>query len=186
MSVSLVKGGKVSLTKAVPSLSAVGIALGWDEGPFDLDASALMLDSRGKVLTDAHFVFYNNLSSPEGSVVHTGDDTTGSGDDSETINVELPSVPSVVERIVFPVTMDRAEEKGQHFGQVSNAFIRVVNRADDSEMVRYDLAEDATGETAMVFGELYRNGDEWGFRAVGQGYADGLHGVCLDFGVNVG
>jgi tellurium resistance protein TerD len=94
-------------------------------------------------------------------------------------------VPAAVERIVFPVTIDRAEEKGQHFGQVNNAFIRVINRADDSEMARYDLAEDALGETAMVFGELYRSGDDWGFRAVGQGYADGLRGVCLDFGVNV-
>lgn len=183
MSVSLSKGGKVSLTKQTPGLRSVAVALGWDEGPFDLDASAFMLEANGKVPNEEYFIFYNNLQSPDGSVTHTGDDLVGGGDDSEAINVELASVPPNVDRIAFPVTIYKAEVKGQHFGQVSNAFIRVINRDDDTEIARYDLVEDASGETAMVFGELYRAGAEWHFRAVGQGYTSGLSGICLDFGV---
>ncbi|MCD0451094.1 TerD family protein [Actinocorallia sp. API 0066] len=192
MGVSLSKGGNVSLSKAVPDLRAVTVGLGWDVrattgADFDLDASALLLGSNGKVLSDQHFVFYNNLTSPDGTVEHTGDNLTGEGDgDDEAINVDLASVDPRVERIVFPVSIHDAVNRGQAFGQVRNAFIRVVNRADGTELARYDLSEDASTETAMVFGELYRYNSEWKFRAIGQGYASGLHGIALDFGVNVG
>jgi tellurium resistance protein TerD len=191
MGVSLSKGGNVSLTKAAPGLTAVNVGLGWDlrtttGADFDLDASALLCDANGKVLTDQHFVFFNNLASPDGSVQHTGDNLTGEGEgDDEMIKVNLVGVPADVQKIVFPVSIHDANARNQSFGQVSNAFIRVVNQADNSELARYDLTEDASTETAMVFGELYRNGDEWKFRAVGQGYASGLHGIAKDFGVNV-
>ncbi|GAB3685333.1 calcium homeostasis/redox stress adaptation protein [Actinocorallia lasiicapitis] len=191
MGVSLAKGGNVSLSKAAPNLTAVTVGLGWDArattgSDFDLDASALMLGGNGKVVSDQHFVFFNNLKSPDGSVEHTGDNLTGEGEgDDESINVDLASVPPQVERIVFPVSIYDAVNRGQSFGQVRNAFIRVVNRADGSELARYDLSEDASTETAMVFGELYRRESEWKFRAIGQGYASGLHGIAQDFGVNV-
>ncbi|GAA3237128.1 TerD family protein [Actinocorallia longicatena] len=192
MGVSLAKGGNVSLSKAAPNLTAVTVGLGWDArattgSDFDLDASALMLGGNGKVVSDAHFVFFNNLKSPDGSVEHTGDNLTGEGEgDDESINVDLANVPDQVDRIVFPVSIYDAVNRGQSFGQVRNAFIRVVNRADGSELARYDLSEDASTETAMVFGELYRYNNEWKFRAIGQGYASGLHGIAQDFGVNVG
>jgi tellurium resistance protein TerD len=192
LSVSLSKGGNVSLTKQAPNLTAVLVGLGWDARTtsgqdFDLDASALMVDTAGKVLSDAHFVFFNNLRSPDGSVEHTGDNLTGEGEgDDEAIKVHLAMVPAQVDRIVFPVSIYEAEARGQNFGQVRNAFIRVVNQADNSELTRYDLSEDASTETAMVFGELYRNGVEWKFRAVGQGYASGLGGIARDYGVNIG
>jgi len=192
MGVSLAKGGNVSLTKAAPSLTAVAVGLGWDVrattgADFDLDASALMLGPDGKVLSDQHFVFFNNLRSPDGSVEHTGDNLTGEGEgDDEVINVDLTAVPAGCERIVFPVSIYEADARGQNFGQVRNAFIRIVNRADGNELARFDLTEDASTETAMVFGELYRRGGEWKFRAVGQGYASGLAGIAMDFGVNVG
>jgi tellurium resistance protein TerD len=192
MGVSLSKGGNVSLSKAAPNLTAVSVGLGWDVrattgSDFDLDASALLVGANGKVLSDAHFVFFNNLKSPDGSVEHTGDNLTGEGEgDDETINVDLSAVTPQVERVVFPVSIYDAVNRGQSFGQVRNAYIRVVNRADGSELARYDLSEDASTETAMVFGELYRYNAEWKFRAIGQGYASGLHGIAQDFGVNVG
>ncbi|MFI2454001.1 TerD family protein [Streptomyces sp. NPDC019539] len=191
MGVSLAKGGNVSLSKEAPGLSAVLVGLGWDVRTttgtdFDLDASALLLDDSGKVASNGHFVFYNNLTSPDGSVQHTGDNLTGEGEgDDEQIKVDLAAVPADVTRIVFPVSIHDAETRSQSFGQVRNAFIRVVNQSGGAELARYDLSEDASTETAMVFGELYRNGDEWKFRAVGQGYASGLTGIVSDFGVAV-
>jgi tellurium resistance protein TerD len=192
MSVSLTKGGNVSLTKQAPNLRAVMVGLGWDErattgAAFDLDASALMLSSSGKILSDAHFVFFNNLNSPDGSVQHTGDNLTGDGDgDDESLLVDLTTVPAECDKIVFPVSIYEAEQRGQSFGQVRNAFIRVVNQDGGAELARYDLTEDASTETAMIFGELYRHNGEWKFRAVGQGYASGLAGIARDFGVRVG
>jgi tellurium resistance protein TerD len=153
-----------------------------------LDASALMLGANGKVLSDSHFVFFNNLTSPDGSVEHTGDDLTGGEgvDDDEQIKMNLAAIPAEVDRIVVTVSIYDAEQRGQNFGQVRKAFIRVLNQSDDMEITRYDLAEDASTETAMIFGELYRNAGEWKFRAVGQGYSTGLAGIARDFGVNVG
>ncbi|MEU3496934.1 TerD family protein [Kitasatospora cineracea] len=191
MGVSLAKGGNVSLTKEAPGLTNVIVGLGWDVrattgADFDLDASALLCSEAGRVLSDQHFVFYNNLRSPEGSVEHSGDNLTGGGDgDDEQIKVDLTAVPPHVAKVVFPVSIYDAENRHQSFGQVRNAFIRVLNEADGSEVARYDLSEDASTETAMVFGELYRYGSEWKFRAIGQGYASGLRGIALDYGVNV-
>jgi tellurium resistance protein TerD len=191
MGVSLSKGGNVSLTKAAPNLTAVTVGLGWDirtttGTDFDLDASAIALNTEKKALSDQHFVFFNNLKSPDGSIEHTGDNLTGEGEgDDEAIKVDLAAVPPNVDSITFPVSIYDADARSQSFGQVRNAFIRVVNQADNSELARYDLSEDASTETAMVFGELYRNGAEWKFRAVGQGYASGLAGIARDFGVNV-
>ena len=192
MSVSLSKGGNVSLTKEAPGLSAVLVGLGWDArtttgSDFDLDASALMLNTSGKILSDQHFVFFNNLTSPDGSVEHTGDNLTGEGEgDDEVIKVNLAGVPGEADKIVVTVSIYDAEARQQSFGQVRNAYIRVVNQADNAEITRYDLSEDASTETAMIFGELYRNGPDWKFRAVGQGYSTGLRGIAQDFGVNVG
>lgn len=191
MGVTLAKGGNVSLTKAAPNLTTVLVGLGWDArattgAAFDLDASALLCGSTGKVIGDEYFVFYNNLKSPEGAVEHTGDNLTGEGDgDDEELIVDLTRVPAEVERVVFPVSIYDAEVRGQTFGQVRNAYIRIVNRADGQELARYDLTEDASSETAMIFGELYRYQGEWKFRAVGQGYASGLRGIALDYGVSV-
>lgn len=191
MTVSLSKGGNVSLSKQAPGLTAVNVGLGWDARTttgtdFDLDASAIMLDAQGKVLSDKHFIFFNNTTSPDGSVVHTGDNVTGEGDgDDETISVDLARVPADVDRIVFPVSVYEGEKRAQGFGQVRNAFIRVVNATGGEELTRYDLSEDASTETAMLFGELYRSGVEWKFRAVGQGYSSGLTGIAKDFGVTV-
>jgi tellurium resistance protein TerD len=190
MGVTLAKGGNVSLSKAAPNLTQVQIGLGWRArsttgADFDLDASALLC-ANGRVMGDEYFVFYNNLKSPEGSVEHTGDDLTGgSGGDDETILVDLTKVPAAVDKVVFPVSIYDADARVQTFGQVSEAYIRVLNQADGAELARYDLTEDASTETAMIFGELYRYGGEWKFRAVGQGYASGLRGIALDFGVNV-
>jgi tellurium resistance protein TerD len=190
VSVNLTKGGNVSLTKQAPGLSAVVVGLGWDarttDGKaFDLDASAIVCNADGKVLTDKHFIFFNNLTSPEGAVQHSGDNLTGEGGgDDEQVKVNLAGLPAEADRVVFPVSIYDADNGNQTFGQVRNAFIRVFNQADDVELARYDLSEDASTETAMVFGELYRNGDEWKFRAVGQGYSAGLSGIARDFGVN--
>ncbi len=192
MSVSLSKGGNVSLSKQAPGLTAVVVGLGWDArsttgADFDLDASALMVGANGKILSDSHFVFFNNLTSPDGSVEHTGDNLTGEGDgDDEAVRVDLVAVPAECDRIVFPVSIYEADQRGQSFGQVRNAFIRVVDQANGAEIARYDLSEDASTETAMIFGELYRYNGEWKFRAVGQGYASGLRGIATDYGVNVG
>ncbi|GAB2861054.1 calcium homeostasis/redox stress adaptation protein [Actinocorallia aurea] len=191
MPVSLSKGGNVSLSKEAPGLSAVIVGLGWDirtttGTDFDLDASAIVVDAGGKVLSDGHFVFFNNLKTPEGAVEHTGDNLTGEGEgDDEQVKVNLGTLPPNAERIVFPVSIYDGANRGQNFGQVRNAFIRVVNAAGGTEIARYDLSEDASTETAMIFGELYRHGAEWKFRAVGQGYASGLQGIAQDFGVNV-
>ena len=172
-------------------MTAVLVGLGWDVRTttgtdFDLDASAIMVKADGKVVSDSHFIFFNNKTSPEGSVEHTGDNLTGAGEgDDESIKVDLVAVPAEVDKIVFPVSVYEAEQRSQNFGQVRNAFIRVVNQQGSTEIARYDLTEDASTETAMVFGELYRNGAEWKFRAIGQGYASGLNGIARDFGVNV-
>lgn len=195
MTVNLTKGGNVSLTKQAPNLTAVAVGLGWDArsttgAPFDLDASALATGADQKVLSDAHFVFFNNLKSPEGTIEHMGDELEGgSGDDDdedeEVIKVDLARTPPTITNIFFPVSIYGAEENGQTFGQVSNAYIRIVDQANGRELARYDLSEDASTETAMVFGELYRSGGEWKFRAIGQGYASGLAGIARDYGVNV-
>ncbi|WP_407565682.1 TerD family protein [Streptomyces sp. 184] len=191
MPVSLSKGGNVSLTKEAPGLTAVTVGLGWDVRTttgvdFDLDASAIAVNAEGKVFSDQHFIFFNNRQSPDQTIVHTGDNVTGEGaGDDEQINVNLAGLPADIDKIVFPVSIYDAETRSQNFGQVRNAYIRVVNQAGGTEIARYDLTEDAATETAMVFGELYRNGAEWKFRAVGQGYASGLAGIAQDFGVTV-
>jgi tellurium resistance protein TerD len=193
MGVSLTKGGNVSLTKeaGAAGLAAVTVGLGWDirtttGADFDLDASALIVDTGGKVLSDKHFVFFNNLSSADGSVVHTGDNLTGEGEgDDEQIKVNLPAVPTEADKVVFVVSIYDADNRRQNFGQVRGAFIRVVNDLDSRELARYDLTEDSATETAMVFGEAYRNGADWKFRAIGQGYASGLAGIAQDYGVNI-
>jgi tellurium resistance protein TerD len=189
--VSLSKGGNVSLTKQAPGLTAVTVGLGWDVrtttgAEFDLDASAIICGESGKAISDQHFVFFNNLASPDGTVKHLGDNTTGEGEgDDEQVNVDLAGTAADVTKIAFLVSIYDAEARSQSFGQVSNAYIRVVDQASGAELTRYDLSEDASTETAMVFGELYRNGGEWKFRAVGQGYASGLAGIARDFGINV-
>jgi tellurium resistance protein TerD len=191
MGVSLSKGGNVSLSKEAPGLTAVLVGLGWDVRTttgtdFDLDASALLLDASGKVVSDQHFVFYNNLKSPDGSVEHTGDNLTGEGEgDDESIKVNLAGVPAEVDKIVFPVSIHDARTADRVLRPGPQRLHPVVNQAGGAEIARYDLSEDASTETAMVFGELYRNGAEWKFRAVGQGYASGLAGIASDFGVNV-
>jgi tellurium resistance protein TerD len=189
--VSLTKGGNVSLSKEAPGLANIIVGLGWDArtttgSDFDLDASAIALKSDGRVVSDKHFIFFNNLTSPEGAIQHQGDNLTGEGEgDDEQIKVALNTLPSEIDKIVFPVSIYDAESRQQNFGQVRNAFIRIVNDAGGAEIARYDLTEDASTETAMVFGEVYRNGAEWKFRAVGQGYASGLRGIAQDYGVNV-
>jgi len=190
MAVTLSKGGNVSLAKVDPSLKNVKIGLGWDtrstDGQdFDLDASAFLLTDAGKVRGDHDFIFYNNLKSADGSVTHTGDNRTGEGDgDDESLIVELDRVPQDVTKIVFVVTIHDAATRRQSFGQVANAFIRLGNNDSNVEAARYDLSEDASTETAMLFGELYRHAGEWKFRAVGQGYAGGLASVCAQYGIN--
>ncbi len=191
MSVSLTKGGNVSLSKAAPNLKAVTVALGWQVrastgADYDLDASALALGENHKIPSDSYFVFFNNLRSPDGSIEHLGDNLVGgAGGDDEQINVDLSAVPPNISSIVFAVSIYEADQRRQSFGQVRGAFIRVVDRTTGSELARYDLTEEASTETAMVFGELYRYNGEWKFRAIGQGYASGLRGIALDFGVNV-
>ena len=192
MSVTLSKGGNVSLSKEDPGLSRVLIGLGWDTREtdgvdFDLDASVFLLNTMGKVRSDLDFIFYNNLRSPDGSVEHTGDNRTGEGEgDDEAVRVNLGGVPADVDKLSITVTIHDAPARGQNFGQVDNAFIRVVNEDTGREIVRYDLSEDASTETAMIFGEVYRHGGEWKFRAVGQGFAGGLGPLASHFGVNVG
>ena len=186
------KGGNVSLSKEAPGLTKALVGLGWDArttagADFDLDASALLCGANRRVLSDSHFVFYNNLTSPDGSVTHTGDNLTGAGEgDDESLIVDLTLVPAEVELIVFPVSIYEPEVRRQNCGQGVNAFITIVDYSTGVEVARYDLTEDASTETAMIFGELYRRGTEWKFRAVGQGYATGLGGIARDFGVNVG
>jgi len=192
MAVSLTKGQKVDLTKGNPGLSKLLVGLGWDTNrydggsDFDLDAAAFLLGGNGKTASDADFVFYGNLKHASGAVEHLGDNLTGEGEgDDEQIKVDLSKVPETVEKIDFTVTIYEAEERRQNFGQVSNAFIRVVDEASNTELIRYDLGEDFSIETAVVVGELYRNNGEWKFNAVGSGFQGGLHALCQNFGVNV-
>lgn len=191
MAITLTKGGNVSLSKEDPGIEEVTVGLGWDvrstDGQdFDLDASCFMLGADGKVRSDSDFIFYNNLKSADGSVEHTGDNRTGAGEgDDETININLFKVPADVSKLVIAVTIHEADKRKQNFGQVSNAFIRVVNKKTGVEVARFDLSEDASTNTAMIFGELYRHGDEWKFRAVSQGYNGGLGPLAKNFGVNV-
>jgi len=191
MAISLQKGGNVNLSKEAPGLAKVVIGLGWDPratdgAAFDLDGSVFLLNADGKVRSDADFIFYNNLKSADGSVVHTGDNTTGAGaGDDETVNVDLAAVPADVQRIAFCVTIHEADARRQNFGQVNQAFIRCVNANGGVELARYDLSEDGSVETAMIFGELYRAGAEWKFKAIGQGFKGGLGPLARSFGVNV-
>lgn len=192
MAISLTKGGNISLSKTDPTLKNVVIGLGWDARPtdgqdFDLDASAFLLKEDGKVRSDADFIFYNQLRSTCGSIEHTGDNLTGDGEgDDESLILKLDMIPYEVQRIVFTVTIHDADKRKQNFGQVSNAAIRVVNQDTGVEVTRYDLSEDASTETAMVFGEVYRHNGEWKFKAVGQGYAGGLAALAKQYGINVG
>ncbi len=192
MSVSLSKGGNVSLSKEAPGLSKVSVGLGWDVratdgAAFDLDASCFLLNDAGKVRSDADFIFYNNLRSSDGSVEHTGDNLTGDGDgDDESIIVDLTRVPSEIQKIAVTVTIHDADSRRQNFGAVSNAFVRIVDMQSGREITRYDLAEDSSTETAMTFGEIYRHNGDWKFRAVGQGFTGGLAPLARSYGVNVG
>jgi tellurium resistance protein TerD len=191
MAISLSKGGNLSLTKTDPSLNKILIGLGWDEratdgASFDLDASAFLVGMSGKVRGEHDFIFYNQLRSPDGAVEHTGDNRSGQGDgDDEAIKVDLSRVAADVDKIVITVTIHDADSRRQNFGQIANAFIRVVNDVTGQEVVRYDLAEDYSTETAMVFGELYKHNSEWKFRAVGQGYSGGLRSMCLQYGLSI-
>lgn len=190
MALSLSKGQNISLSKEDDTLAKILIGLGWDERAtdgkeFDLDASLFMLGDNGKVRSDEDFIYYRQLASKCGSVNHTGDNRTGAGDgDDESIKVDLTRVPADVKKLLVTVTIHDAEARAQNFGQVANAFIRIVNDESQVEIVRYDLGEDYSTETAMVFGEIYRNGAEWKFRAVGQGYGGGLLAMCQQYGVN--
>ncbi|RTR26846.1 TerD family protein [Deinococcus radiophilus] len=191
MAVSLSKGGNVSLSKEAPGLSAITVGLGWDpratDGQeFDLDGSVFLLNDGGKVRSDSDFIFYNNKTSSDGSVSHNGDNRSGEGDgDDETVDINLSQVPADVDKIAVCVTIHEGGTRGQNFGQVSKAYIRVLNKDGGSEIARYDLSEDASTDTAMIFGEVYRNGSEWKFRAVGQGYQGGLGPLAQNYGVNV-
>lgn len=192
MAISLQKGGNVSLSKAAPGLKKVRFGLGWDlrktdGSAFDLDASAFVLDGNGKVLSDQHFVFYNNTQDPSGAVKHLGDNRTGEGEgDDEVVEIGLGQLTPDTAKVTFVVTIHDAEARKQNFGQVNNAYIRALNAEGEQEIARYDLSEDASTETAMIFGELYRHNEEWKFKAIGQGYAGGLAAVARDFGVNLG
>lgn len=191
MAISLAKGSNVNLSKEAPGLNKILVGLGWDArvtdgSAFDLDASGFLVNASGKVRSDADFCFYNNKTVADGAVTHAGDNLTGAGEgDDETIKVELSKVPADIDKVVFCVTIHDAESRRQNFGQVSKAFIRVVNEIDGAEIARYDLSEDASVETAMIFGELYRNGSDWKFKAVGQGFAGGLGPLASSFGVSV-
>jgi tellurium resistance protein TerD len=190
VALTLSKGGNLSLSKTDPNLTKILVGLGWDPratdgAEFDLDASALLLGANGKVRSEADFVFYNQLKSTDGSVEHTGDNRTGAGDgDDEVLKVDLSRVPADVDKVVFIVTIHDADARKQNFGQVGGSFIRVVNEVTGAEVVRYDLAEDASTQTAMVFAELYRNGAEWKFRAIGEGYAGGLKALANNYGMS--
>ena len=192
MSVSLSKGGNISLDKADPGIKKILVGLGWDERAtdgqsFDLDASVFLLNANGKVRSDHDFIFYNQLTSQCGSVVHQGDNRTGDSDgDDEAIKIDLSNVATDISKIVITVTIHDAEKNNQNFGQVANAFIRVVNDETSMEVTRYDLSEDYSIETAMIFGELYRHNGEWKFKAVGQGFSGGLGAMTKEYGINVG
>ena len=191
MAISLQKGGNVNLSKEAPGLAHVAVGLGWDVrvtdgAAYDLDAGAFLLSAAGKVRSDADFIFYRQLKSADGSVEHTGDNLTGDGDgDDESIKIDLTKVPADIDRIAISVTIHEADQRGQNFGAVSGAFIRIVNRDNDVEITRFDLSEDASVETAMIFGEIYRHGNDWKFRAVAQGFKGGLGPLARNYGVNV-
>ncbi|TKI58172.1 TerD family protein [Brevibacillus antibioticus] len=193
MAVSLQKGQKVDLTKTNPGLTQIKVGLGWDTnkydggGEFDLDVSVFLLNDQGKVEDDKHFVFFNNPSSPDGSVVHSGDNRTGDGDgDDEVIEIDLSKVSANIQKVAFTITIYDAATRNQNFGQVSNAYARVLSASNGEELIRYDLGEDFSIETAVVVGDLYRHGSEWKFSAIGSGYKDGLAGLARDYGVNIG
>ncbi|MDR6550705.1 TerD family protein [Paenibacillus qinlingensis] len=190
MAINLSKGQKVDLTKTNPGLAKIFVGLGWDTnkydggGAFDLDSSVFCTNAAGKVDNEKNFVFYNNKENENGSVVHNGDNRTGAGDgDDEQIKVDLSKVPASIEKIAFAITIHEAAERNQNFGQVSNAYVRIVNETDGQELIRFDLGEDFSIETAVVVGELYRNAGEWKFSAVGSGYRDGLGGLAKDYGL---
>ena len=191
MAISLSKGGNVNLSKESPGLNKIVVGLGWDAratdgAAFDLDASAFLVKLDGKVRSDSDFCFYNNKVVGNGAVQHTGDNTTGAGEgDDETVKVELSKIPADLDKVVFAVTIHEADARKQNFGQVNHAFIRVVNEDGGQEIARYDLSEDASIETAMIFGEIYRVGADWKFKAVGQGFAGGLGALAASFGVSV-
>ena len=192
MGISLSKGQKVNLTKSTPGLTKILIGLGWDTNKysggqdFDLDAAAFLLTAEGKVGSDQDFVFFNNLKGGNDSVVHLGDNLTGEGEgDDEQIMVDLSAIPATVDKIAFTVTIHEGEERQQNFGQVSNAFVRIVNEAGGSELIRYDLGEDFSIETAVVCGELYRHGGEWKFNAVGSGFSGGLAALATNYGLQI-
>jgi tellurium resistance protein TerD len=192
MAVSLQKGGNVSLTKEAPGLSKITVGLGWDpratDGTeFDLDASVFVCGEDGKVITDKHFIFYNNAKSPDGSVEHMGDNRDGEGDgDDEQVKIDLSTVPADVKKLVFAVTIHEAVTRKQNFGQVANAFMRIVNQDGEKELARYDLSEDYSVETAMIFGEVYRHNSDWKFKAIGAGFEGGLGPLASSHGVNLG
>lgn len=193
MPINLTKGQKVSLTKGNPGLSKVVVGLGWDTnqydtgGDFDLDASAFLLGDNGKVTSDNDFIFYGNLNHASGAVTHMGDNLTGAGDgDDEQIKVNLSLVPANISKIAFTVTIYDPETRRQNFGQVSNAFIRIYDETNGQEILRYDLGEDFSIETAAIFGELYKYGNEWKFNAIGCGYQGGLAALCNSYGIDVG
>jgi len=192
MAVSLAKGQKVDLTKTNPGLKEVLIGLGWDTNKydgghdFDLDSAAFLLGANGKVTSDGDFVFYNNLKHTSGAVQHLGDNLTGAGEgDDEQLKIDLSKVPETIQKIDFTVTIHEADTRKQNFGQVENAFIRVVNATTNEELIRYDLGEDFSVETAVVVGELYRHGGEWKFQAIGSGFSGGLAALGRNFGVNL-
>jgi len=184
MAINLSKGQKISLEKEAPGLKKVFVGLGWnfkhgDTGfDYDLDASCFMLGENGKIFSDRHFIFYNNLKSPDASVTHTGDNLTGSGDgDDEQIKVDLEKVPQDIKKLVFVVTIHDADARKQSFGQVENAFVRLVNEETNQEIARFDLGEDYSTETAMIMTEIYRHNNEWKMTAVGSGYQGGLQSI---------
>ena len=191
MAISLQKGGNVNLSKEAPGLTNMIVGLGWDTratdgAGFDLDGAVFLVKADGKVRADADFVFYNNLKSTDGSVVHSGDNTTGAGEgDDETVAIDLTKVPADVDKIILAVTIHDAETRKQNFGMVSKAFIRCVNASGNVEIARYDLSEDGSTEAAMIFGEVYRAGADWKFKAIGQGFKGGLGPLAKSYGVNV-
>ena len=192
MAISLQKGGNVNLSKEAPSMAKMVIGLGWntratDGSAFDLDASAFLLQESGRVSSDAGFIFYNQKASACGGVIHQGDNTTGEGDgDDEVIKIDPSKLPADIQKVAFAVTIHDADARRQNFGMVSNAYIRILDEANGQEIARYDLSEDASVETAMTFGELYRHNGEWKFKAIGQGYAGGLAALASSYGVNLG
>ncbi|NIK78910.1 tellurium resistance protein TerD [Paenibacillus castaneae] len=190
MAISLSKGQKIDLTKTNPGLSKITVGLGWDTNKydggkdFDLDASVFCLNAQGKANSEADFIFYNNTKNANGSILHTGDNRTGEGEgDDEQVKVDLSAIPAETEKIAFCITIHDAAARSQNFGQVSNAFVRIVDETNGAELIRYDLGEDFSIETAVVVGELYRHSGEWKFSAIGSGFQDGLAGLARDYGL---